>query len=160
MQAIAEDTVVDADTVALESLTRVLVRIAWDSAHAAPPGVTFPQMRLLLMADGLGRVPSSALATALGVNASSVTRLADRLAAAGYLVRGEDPHKRSVVTLEVTDRGRRVVAKVMHRRHAALHAVLTQVPQAHRSAVVAAARTLVSAAAAVPEVGSAGPGPL
>jgi DNA-binding MarR family transcriptional regulator len=146
--------------VALESLTRVLVRIAWESAHAAPPGVTFPQMRLLLMADGLGRVPSSVLAAALGVNASSGTRLADKLSAHGYLVRGEDPHKRSVVTLEVTDRGRRVVAKVMRRRHAALSAVLAQVPPAHRKDVVSAARTLVTAAAAVPEVGAAGPGPL
>lgn len=75
----------DTESAALEALTRMLVGIAWDSAHAAPPGITFPQMRLLLVADGLGRVPCSALAAALGVNASSVTRLADKLAAHGYL---------------------------------------------------------------------------
>jgi len=158
MQATVETT--DTDAAALEALTRVLVGIAWDSAHEAPPGITFPQMRLLLMADGLGRVSCSALAAAMGMNASSVTRLADKLAAHGYLVRGEDAHKRSVVTLEVTDAGRRVVAKVLRRRHAAFRAVLDQVPPTRRKAVVGAAQTLVAAAATVPSVSSTGPGPL
>lgn len=151
---------IDTEAAALEALTRVLVGIAWDSAHAAPPGITFPQMRLLLVADGLGRVPCSVLAAALGVNASSVTRLADKLAAHGYLVRGEDEHKRSVVTLEVTEAGRGAVTKVLRRRHAALRAVLDQVPVSRRKAVVAAATTLVTAAAAVPSVSSTGPGRL
>lgn len=158
MQAI--DEVTEADAMALESLTRVLVGIAWDSAHAAPPGITFPQMRLLLVLDGLGRVRCSVLAAAMGVNASSVTRLADKLAAHGYVARGEDPHKRSVVTIEVTGTGRAVVAKVLRRRHAALRAMLDQVPAGRRRAVVNAARTLVTAAAATPAVASAGPGPL
>ncbi|WP_218000913.1 MarR family winged helix-turn-helix transcriptional regulator [Nocardia aobensis] len=91
-----------AEIAALEALTRMLVSIAWDSAHAAPPGVTFPQMRFLLILQALGRVSSSRLAAALGVNASSVTRLADRLEARGYVARGTDAHNRSVVTIEVT----------------------------------------------------------
>lgn len=151
---------VDQDAAALEALTRVLVGIAWDSAHAAPPGMTFPQMRLLLVLEGLGRVSCSRLASAMGVNASSVTRLSDKLEAGGYLARGGDVHKRSVVTIEVTDLGRGVVAKVLRRRHAALRAVLAQVAPTRRRTVVAAARALVAAAAAVPGVGAVGPGPL
>ncbi|WP_280142724.1 MarR family transcriptional regulator [Amycolatopsis rubida] len=98
------------DVAALERLTRVLVAVAWDSAHAAPRGVTFPQVRLLVVLDSLGRVPCSRLAEVMGVNASSVTRLADKLEAHGYVVRGEDEHRRTVVTIEVTAAGREVVA--------------------------------------------------
>ncbi|HEY4454463.1 MAG TPA: MarR family transcriptional regulator, partial [Pseudonocardiaceae bacterium] len=106
-----------------EALTRVLVGVAWDSAHAAPVGMTFPQTRLLLVLTDVGRVPSSRLAEAMGVNASSITRHADKLEARGYLHRGTDERNRSVVTLEVTDAGREVAGQVLARRHAALGAV-------------------------------------
>ncbi|WP_033288669.1 MarR family winged helix-turn-helix transcriptional regulator [Amycolatopsis jejuensis] len=154
MQALSEDV---AD---LERLTRVLVAVAWDSAHAAPRGVTFPQVRLLVVLDSLGRVPCSRLAEAMGVNASSVTRLADKLEAHGYVVRGEDEHRRTVVTVEVTDTGREVVAGVVDRRHRGLAELLAEVPVTRRSAVSAAMRDLLSAAEAAPGVPTAGPGRL
>jgi DNA-binding MarR family transcriptional regulator len=154
------DPDVDSDVLALEALTRVLVGIAWNSAHAAPPGVTFPQMRLLLVLEGLGRVSCSRLASALGVNASSVTRLADKLEAHGYLVRSADEHKRSVVTVEVTEAGRKVVAQVLDHRHAALGAVLDRMPEQARQLTATAAREFVDAAAGVPTVDASGPGPL
>ncbi|MQY17891.1 MarR family winged helix-turn-helix transcriptional regulator [Nocardia macrotermitis] len=135
------------DVAALEVLTRTLVGIAWDSAHAAPPGVTFPQMRLLLVLQTLGRVPCSHLATALGVNASSVTRLADKLEAHGYLSRGTDAHNRSVVTVEVTAAGQRVVDEVLEVRHTAFRTILDQLPEEKRQSVTAAAHDLVRAAA-------------
>jgi DNA-binding MarR family transcriptional regulator len=151
---------IDADVVALEALTRVLVALAWDSAHVAPEGVTFPQIRLLLVLDGLGQVPSSKLAAALGVNASSVTRLADKLETRGYLVRGVDPHNRSVVTLEVTAAGHHVVAQVLERRHIALGALLDRLPATQRRRAAGAARDLVAAAAKAAMAGTTGPGPL
>lgn len=135
------------DVAALEILTRTLVGIAWDSAHAAPPGVTFPQVRMLLVLQTLGRVPCSRLATALGVNASSVTRLADKLEAHGYLSRGADAHNRSVVTVEVTGAGRQIVDEVLDARHAAFRAILDQLPEEKRQSVSAAAHDLVRAAA-------------
>ncbi|HVV23855.1 MAG TPA: MarR family winged helix-turn-helix transcriptional regulator [Pseudonocardiaceae bacterium] len=150
----------DPDVAALEALTRVLVAIAWDSAHAAPVGVTFPQVRLLLMLEALGEVPSSRLAAALGVNASSVTRLADKLEARGCVARGADPHNRSVVTLTVTETGRQVVAHVLHRRHAALGTLLGELTPTRRRKVADAARELVAAAAGTAMPGSTGPGPL
>jgi DNA-binding MarR family transcriptional regulator len=150
----------DPDVVALDGLTLVLVGIAWDCAHAAPPEVSFPQTRLLLILDRLGRVPSSRLAAAMGVNASSVTRLADRLEALGYVARGRDPRSRSVVTLEVTGPGRELVSQVLERRHAALGALLDELPPAQRKSAAAAARRLVHAAATIPAIGATGPGPL
>jgi DNA-binding MarR family transcriptional regulator len=158
MQDLAETP--DPDVLALEELTRVLVTVAWDSAHAAPPGMTFPQVRLLVVLSGLGTVPSSRLASALGVNASSVTRLADKLEAHGYLARGTDPHNRSVVNLETTREGRQVVARVLARRHAALGGLLDQLSPTRRRGAASAARALVDAAASTAMVGSTGPGPL
>jgi DNA-binding MarR family transcriptional regulator len=67
--------------------------------------VSLPQFRLPLVLSGLGRVPSSRLATELGMTASSVTRLDDRLEAAALAARGTDPRNRSIVTLEVTEAG-------------------------------------------------------
>jgi DNA-binding MarR family transcriptional regulator len=79
------------------------------SLDALDRAVTVSQLRLLRTLDGLGRVSSSALAAAAGSAASSVTRLVDKLEAAGYVVRGADPHSRSIVTVEVTAAGRDVV---------------------------------------------------
>ncbi|MEQ0560044.1 MarR family transcriptional regulator [Amycolatopsis sp. NEAU-NG30] len=147
MQSV-EDT--DPEVAALDGLTMVLVGIAWECAHAAPPEVSFPQTRLLLILHRLGRVPSSRLAAAMGVNASTVTRLADRLQALGYVARGRDPRNRSVVTLEVTDAGLELVTQLLDRRHAALGALLDRLPPAQRKAAATAARRLVHAAATVP----------
>ncbi|MCR6483822.1 MarR family transcriptional regulator [Amycolatopsis sp. OK19-0408] len=145
----------DPDVVALDGLTLVLVGIAWECAHTAPPEVSFPQTRLLLILDRLGRVPSSRLAAAMGVNASSVTRLADRLEALGYLTRGRDPRNRSVVTLEVTDTGHELVTRILDQRHAALGTLLDRLPPTQRKAAATAARRLVNAAATIPALGPA-----
>ncbi|WP_439379875.1 MarR family winged helix-turn-helix transcriptional regulator [Amycolatopsis lexingtonensis] len=145
----------DPDVVALDGLTLVLVGIAWECAHAAPAEVSFPQTRLLLILDRLGRVPSSRLAGAMGVNASSVTRLADRLEALGYVARGRDPRNRSVVTLEVTEAGGALVREILDRRHAALGELLDRLSPAQRKATGAAARRLVHAAATIPALGPA-----
>jgi DNA-binding MarR family transcriptional regulator len=151
---------VDPDVGLFEALTRVLVGVAWDSAHAAPVGVTFPQTRLLLVLSDLGRVPSSRLAEVLGVNASSVTRLADKLEVRGYLHRGTDERNRSVVTLEVTDVGREAVGHVLDRRHAALGAVLDRLDPDQRRAATDTARAFIAAAVAEPTVATSGPSPL
>lgn len=145
---------------ALESLTRVLVGIAWDSAHEAPASVSFSQFRLLLVAGRIGPVSCSRLASAMGVNASSVTRLADRLEANGFVARSRSAQKRSAISIEVTDAGRRVVAEVLDRRHAALRSILEQVPAERRASVAEAAALLVEAAAAEPAHVHTGQGPL
>jgi DNA-binding MarR family transcriptional regulator len=155
-----QEVAVDPDVGLFEALTRVLVGVAWDSAHAAPVGVTFPQIRLLLVLRDLGKVPSSRLAEMMGVNASSVTRLADKLQARGYVDRGTDERNRSVVTLEVTDAGRQAVVHVLDRRHAALSAVLDRLAPEQRLAAADAARAFIAAAVAEPTVATSGPSPL
>ena len=49
--------------------------------------MTLPQFRMLAVLADLGRARSVQVARALGLQASTVTRLADRMVAAGYVSR-------------------------------------------------------------------------
>jgi DNA-binding MarR family transcriptional regulator len=144
----------------LEMLTRALVGITLESLEVLGGEVSLPQFRLLLAAATLGRAPSSRLAEAAGVPASSVTRLADRLEAAGLLARGGDARSRSIVTIESTAAGRALVARVVARRHELIAAVLDRMAPEQRSAVARAAALFTALSADAAERGSSGPLPL
>jgi len=135
------------ELLAFEVATRDLVGVALRSVEHLE--VSLPQYRLLLLLHGLGRASSTQCAEALDVAGSSVTRLADRLHASGHLVRGMDPDNRSVVTLELTGSGRRVVRQVTTRRRRQLSQVLDRLDPGKRAACAAVLqelhRTLVDA---------------
>jgi DNA-binding MarR family transcriptional regulator len=150
----------ESDVAALELLTRALVGLTMRSLDVLEGAVTVPQFRLLLVLDELGQVPSSRLAARLGTLASSVTRLADRLEAAGLLVRGHDPRNRSIVTVEVTSAGRDLVARVVTRRHVLLAEVLDRMAPAERSDAARAARRFAELATDAGEALAVGPLPL
>jgi DNA-binding MarR family transcriptional regulator len=153
--------VVDGGEVAqLELLTRALIGITLESMEVLGDQVSLPQFRLLLAASTLGRAPSSRLAEAAGVPASSVTRLTDRLAAAGLLARGGDARSRSIVTVEITGAGRDLVAQVIARRHELLTGVLAQMEPGERAVVARAAARFAALAAGAAERGGSGPLPL
>src|ERR1022692_4239666 len=148
------------DVLAFELLTRALVGIALESVHSAGNEVTLPQFRLLLALDGLGRVPSSRLAAQLGLAASAITRMVDREEQAGLVRRGTDPRSRCIVTVELTDSGRELVAAVLAHRHERLAAVLDRMsPRVHASAVAAAREFAVLSGDAV-ALGESGPVPV
>jgi DNA-binding MarR family transcriptional regulator len=128
---------------AFERLTQALVGITVQSLDALDGAVTVAQFRLLRTLDGLGRVSSTTLATALGTAASSVTRLVDKLEAAGFVARGADAHSRTIVTVEVTGAGREVVEAVLARRHALLEQVLDAMAPEERDRAAAAAGSFV-----------------
>lgn len=125
---------------AFEVAARDLTGLALRSVEHV--GVSLPQFRLLLVLHELGRSSSTQCAQALGVVGSSITRLADRLDASGHLVRGADPGNRSVVTLELTAAGRRVVREVAAHRRRELGRVLDQLDPAERAACAAALERL------------------
>jgi DNA-binding MarR family transcriptional regulator len=125
-----------AELVAFEVATRDLVGLALRSVEALE--ISLSQFRLLLVLHEHGRSTSTKCAKALGVQGSSVTRLADRLHASGHLVRGADPGNRSVVTLELTDAGRRVVRQVRTRRRRELRRALDRLDPSERAACAAA----------------------
>jgi DNA-binding MarR family transcriptional regulator len=148
------------DVAAFEQLARALVGITLKSLSALDGAVSVPQFRLLLTLDGLGRVPSSALAEALGMSASSVTRLVDRLQAAGLVERGSVEHSRSIVTVEVTARGCALVTAVLDRRHALLEDALDRMEPQERERAGHLAASFVDLAGDALALGVNGPVPL
>ena len=149
-----------ADVAAFEQLARALVGITLESLDALDGAVSVPQFRLLVALDGLGRVPSSTLADALGMVASSVTRLVDRLQAAGLVQRGADERNRSIVTVEATEAGRDLVTVVLSRRRSLLEAVLDRMEPVERAQAEAAAAAFVALAGDAVALGASGPVPL
>ena len=130
----------------LQAATRVLAGVALRSLDVLGGAVTLPQFRMLAVLADLGRARSVQVARALGLEASTVTRLADRLAAAGHVIRGSEPGHRSVVTLELTATGRGLVSQVTAWREQELARILGQLPPAGRVQLTAALRQLVDAA--------------
>jgi DNA-binding MarR family transcriptional regulator len=145
------DSVADrVDVTAFERLTQALVDITAHSLDALGEcPVTVSQFRLLHALEGLGRVPSSTLAAALGTAASSVTRLVDRLVAIGLVARGTAEHSRSIVTVEATEAGREVVRAVLARRRELLATVLDGLAEAERGEAAATAERLARLAGQV-----------
>jgi DNA-binding MarR family transcriptional regulator len=145
------------DVAAFELLTRALIGIALESMQVAGGRVSLPQFRLLLALDGLGRAPSSKLAAQLGLAASAVTRMVDRLQHAGLVQRGTDPRSRRIVTVELTAAGGHLVAAVLARRQERLAAVLDRMSPGDHADAVRAARQFASLSGDAIALGASGP---
>jgi DNA-binding MarR family transcriptional regulator len=139
------------ELLAFEIATRDLVGVALRSV--ADLEVSLSQFRLLVVVRELGRPSSTRCAQALGVVGSSITRLADRLDASGHLVRMPDPDNRSVVVLELTEAGRRVVEQVTTSRRRQLGQALDHLEPHERATCVAALAKLHDALAGTDDDG-------
>ena len=71
----------------------------------------------------------------LGAAPPSVTRLCDRLQAAGFLERHTRPDDRRELRLELTPAGRRYLDELRARREAALTEAMATMPAASRAAL-------------------------
>ncbi len=130
----------------MQNATRVLAGVALRSLDTLEDAVTLPQFRMLAVLAELGEARSGLVARALGLDASTVTRLADRLIAAGHVTRGSEPGHRGVVTLELTGTGRQLVGQAAAWRAQELARILGRLAPAERDQVTAALALLVSAA--------------
>jgi DNA-binding MarR family transcriptional regulator len=131
---------------ALQAATRVLAGVALRSLDVLGGVITLPQYRMLAVLAELGRARSSRVARALGLDASTVTRLADRLVTAGHVARGSDPRHRSVVTLELTPSGEHLVSAVSQWRQGELSRIVAGLPPATRPQLTSVLGELVAAA--------------
>jgi DNA-binding MarR family transcriptional regulator len=131
---------------ALQAATRVLAGVALRSLDVLDGVVTLPQYRMLAVLAELGRARSARVARALGLDASTVTRLADRLVTTGHVVRGSDPRHRSVVTLELTPSGQRLVSAVSGWRQRELGRIVATLPPAIQVQLTSVLGGLVMAA--------------
>lgn len=130
----------------LQAATRVLAGVALRSLDVLNATVSLAQFRVLAVLGDLGCTRSARVARALGLDASSVTRLADRLVAAGYVVRGAEPGNRAVVTLELTASGRDLVDQVATWRRRELTRIVGLIPPTERDTLTEALQRLVEAA--------------
>ncbi|MGI8448690.1 MAG: MarR family winged helix-turn-helix transcriptional regulator [Streptosporangiaceae bacterium] len=131
---------------ALQEATRVLAGVALRSVEVLDGVITLPQFRMLAVLAELGCARSARVARALGLDASTVTRLADRLVTAGHVARGSDPRHRSVVTLELTPSGQRLVSVVSVWRQRELSRIVAALPPAARGQLTGILGQLVTAA--------------
>ena len=130
----------------LQAATRVLAGVALRSLDVLDSAVTLPQFRLLAVLADLGPAPSGRAARALGLDPSTITRLADRMVAAGHVARGTDPQHRGVVTLQLTASGRDLVAAADAWRRRELARIMARLAPPERAAVTDALGLLVAAA--------------
>jgi DNA-binding MarR family transcriptional regulator len=131
---------------ALQAATRVLTGVALRSLDVLDGAITLPQFRMLAVLAELGRTRSSRVARALALDASTVTRLADRLVTAGHVARGSDPRHRSVVTLELTPSGKGLVSAVSQWRQRELGRIVAGLPPAARTQLSSVLGELVASA--------------
>ena len=130
----------------LQAATRVLTGVALRSLDVLDGAVTLPQFRMLAVLADLGRARSVQVARALGLEASTVTRLADRMVAVGHVTRGRERGHRGVVTLELTASGQHLVSQVAAWREQELARIFQQLPAGRGAQVAAVLRELVAAA--------------
>jgi DNA-binding MarR family transcriptional regulator len=138
----------DTDVVdAVLRASRVLVSVAARSLAAVDQDVTLPQYRALVVLASRGPQRPSELADALGVHPSTITRLCDRLVARRLVRRSESAVNRREVSISLAAKGRRLVDTVTERRLDEIRAVVADVPQRERAAMVRALNALGDAAA-------------
>ena len=71
--------------------------------------MTIPQMKALVLLEGVGPMRMGTIAAQLGSTLSASTNIIDRLVEKSLVERHSDSHDRRVVVCESTDRGRQVV---------------------------------------------------
>ena len=79
--------------------------------------LTMQQVRVLLMLMALGDQSAHELAEALGVGATTLTGLVDRLEARALVRRVPDPEDRRVRRIGLADEGRRMFAELQQVKH-------------------------------------------
>ena len=121
-------------------MTKDLVGVAIRSLELLEGKLSLSRFRMLAILDEPGPSPSSAVARAMGMGASSVTRPADRLESSGHVVRGHDPRNRSVVTLEPTAAGRDLAAAVLRWRREEPARILRRMSLEERAALTGGLR--------------------
>lgn len=141
------DEVVDA----VLRASRVLVSVAARSLVGVDEHVTVPQYRALVVLAGRGPQNAGALAAALGVHASTMTRMCDRLVAKSLVTRRASSSNRREVVVALTPSGRRIVRSVTDRRTTEIRTIVAGVPETQRQAMVRALQAFGDAAGEPPD---------
>jgi DNA-binding MarR family transcriptional regulator len=143
----ARDELVDA----VLGSSRALVAVAARSLANVAEDVTLAQYRFLVELASHGPQRLADLATALGVDRSTATRMCDRLVRKQLVVRRRAREDRRTVRVSLTAAGAELVAEVSRRRRLEIATIVERMPAADRDSVVLALRAFADAAGEVPE---------
>lgn len=141
------DELVDAVLVA----SRALVAVAARSLAGLGEEVTLPQYRVLIELAVRGPQRVAELATILGVDRSTATRMCDRLVRKRLVQRRREVTDRRGVRVSITKSGRVLIEAVSRRRRSEIARILERMPHANRRPALAALRAFAEAAGEVPE---------
>jgi DNA-binding MarR family transcriptional regulator len=136
------DEVVDAVIAA----SRALVGLSVRSINSVTKDVTVSQYRSLVILVSRGPQRIADLASLLGVEPSTATRMAERLERRGLALRSATDEDRRVVRLSPTDEARDLVARVTQRRRADVREILRQMPPEAIQPLIGALRAFSAAA--------------
>lgn len=128
----------------LVDLTRAMQLL--EKSEVGCCGIGLSQCHLLLEVHRReeGASPSE-LAPVLGLDLSTVSRVADGLVRQGFLRREADPQDRRRAVLLLTDKGRKLAGTIDGNMRAYTRAVLEQIPPERRPAVLECLGLLVAA---------------
>jgi DNA-binding MarR family transcriptional regulator len=147
----------DAITDALLTASRLLVAISARSIAEVDETLTIPQFRTLIILSTRGPVNLATLAGLLDVQPSTTGRMVDRLVSAGLIDRRRNPDSRREMAVDLTARGRDVVAAVTAGRRRKLAEVVANMPHRERHGLIRALTAFTKAGgepAAVLEIDS------
>ncbi len=136
---------------ALLAASRAFVGVAARSLAGLDTDVTLTQFRTLVMLAGRGPHRAVDVATELGVNPSTGTRMCDRLVRKGLVRRTRRATDRRVVRLTLTASGRHLVAEVSRRRRAEFARLVGAIPPSRYAELVQTLAALSGAAGEPPE---------
>ena len=141
-----EDTEDTEDVVAaVLAASRLIVGMSARALAEVDDSLTLPQLRTLVVLADRPPMKQADLAAELGVNPSTVLRMADRLAAAGLLERQPNPDSRREQLLRLTPAGRDLVHQVMDQRSHEVAALVSRLTPADRAGLVHGLRALTDA---------------
>lgn len=146
-----EEEVLDPLIGAVLTASRVLVAVAARSLIGLEEEVTLAQYRTMVVLASRGPQSVGALAETLGVNASTATRMCDRLVAKHLVRRRRTSSNRRAVRVALTQPGHDLLRAVTRRRRSEIAQILGRLPTEDRHQVVTALRALAEAAGEVPE---------
>jgi DNA-binding MarR family transcriptional regulator len=136
---------------ALLTATRAMVGLAARSLADLDADVTLPQYRTMIVLASRGPQRITDIATELGVNPSTGTRMCDRLVRKGLVRRYRSTADRRAVRLTLTPPGRALVEQVTRRRRDDLVALVEAVPESAHGAVTDALHALATKYGELPE---------
>jgi len=135
----------------LMATARMLVSLTARSLAQLDANVTLPQYRALVILAGSGPRRIVDLAAELSVQPSTATRMCDRLARKGFVIREERADDRRVAWVVLKPAGRELVGAMMQRRRAYIEELVGSVTLTDPTGLAAALRALATAAGELPE---------